>query len=241
MLQTIDDCVSELFRRPWKVALRFRVYQCLRGEPVPSSGIPSASYVECDLFEQVNSMLRGSIARFDPSEYPVDGGDMRANTKSWNKLSSALMRFCQKEGKFRLTSNGAHGKDQMVLCCSRFRFYTANKKVKKAEGDYRNHSLNCDKKHARKDGKNQKRKTSTSRPVKGSEASTCKVKLVIGIDQYSLFLVCGIGEETHKGHPPLEEEEMPTRLRIVPEEASSMARLMANNSVRPGLIAGVLI
>jgi hypothetical protein len=128
----------------------------------------------------------------------------------------------------------------MVLCCSHFRFYTANKKVKKAEGDYRNHSLNCDKKHARKDGKNQKRKTSTSRPVKDSEASTCKVRLVIGIDRYSLFLVCGIGEETHKGHPPLEEEEMPTRLRTVPKEASTMARLMANNSVRPGSIAGVL-
>jgi hypothetical protein len=242
LLQTIDEGVSKLFCRRWKAALHFRAYQCLRGEPVPSSGIPSASYVECDLFEMVNSLLRGSgsIARFDSSEYPVDAGGMKANKKSWNNLSSALMRACQKQGKFRLTSNGAHGKDQMALYCSHFKFYTANENVKKAEGKYRNHTVNCDKKNNRKAGKNQKKKTSTSRPVKGSEESTCKVKLVIGIDQYNFFLICGVGEETHEWHPPLVEEEMPTRLRTIPKEALTMARLMANNSVRPGSIAGVL-
>jgi hypothetical protein len=189
--------------------------------PTPLLSLPTAELLE-------------TTTTTGPSSYYL------VHTYYRHQYNSALMRVCQKEGKSRLTSNGAHGKDQMVLCCSHFRFYTGNKNVKKAEGDYRNHSLNCDKKHARKDGKNQRRKTSTSRPVKGSEATTCKVKLVIGIDQYSLFLVCGIGEETHEGHPPLEEEEMPTRLRTVPQEASTMARLMANNSVRPGSIAGVL-
>jgi hypothetical protein len=169
---------------------------------------------------------------------------MKANAKVWGELSSDLTAASKGHANCLLTSNGSYGKsnNQVVLYCSRYKFYPEKKRKKKAEGYYRQHTINCDKSNARKagGGNNMNKKTSTSRPLKVQNDTTCKVKLKIGIDANSLFLVCGSGEDMHEGHPPLDEGEMPTRRSTVPDEAMIMAKQMATKGARPGLISGVL-
>jgi hypothetical protein len=76
--------------------------------------------------------------------------------------------------------------------------------------------------------------------LKVQNDTTCKVKIVIGMDANSFFMLCGCGESTHEGHPPLGDEEMPTRQSTVPGEAIMTAKQMATNGARPGFIKGML-
>jgi hypothetical protein len=124
----------------------------------------------------------------DDDTAPRPLGGMKANSNVWGKLRSDLTASSKKHG-CQLTSNGSHGKaNQVSLRCSRFRFYPESKRRLKDDCVYRQHTINCDKANARKaTGNALPRKTSTSRPVKVKEESTCKVKLVIGVDATSFF------------------------------------------------------
>ena len=168
------------------------------GLPLNGSFLPSL-FVECNLFELTSNMLKGqAIAQFSPQAYPVVAPySMKGNEESWKKLSSDLIKESKEHGNFPLTSNGLHGKDQKVLCCSRFRHYHATMHV--ASGEYCRHIINLNRNNAwQNDGKKQKKKTGTSHPIKSNDDISCKVKLVVGIDQHSFFLVCGLGNDTHK-------------------------------------------
>ncbi len=58
--------------------------------------------------------------------------------------------------------------------------------------------------------------------------ANCKAKLMIGVDACSFFLVCGIGNAVHTGHPPLCSEEIPTRKRPAPQEALPVKEQMSS-------------
>jgi hypothetical protein len=236
-LQQLDDAVLNMRLRPWKAVLPFCVDHVTMGDDAS----PVGTFVELDLFSLVDCIYQGTIARFNPLHYPVVAGGMKANSNVWGKLRSDLTASSKKHG-CQLTSNGSHGKaNQVSLRCSRFRFYPESKRRLKDDCVYRQHTINCDKANARKaTGNALPRKTSTSRPVKVKEESTCKVKLVIGVDATSFFLVCGYGERTHEGHPPLGDGEMPTRRSTVPSEAIVMAKQLATKGARPRVISGVL-
>ena len=186
-----------------------------------------------DLFELTRGFrgLGGMIARFHPSKYPVVPGGMKNNIPTWKRLSSDIIAESKRSGKSILVSNGSHGKDsdRVVLICNRYRLYRGNRRHKKAD----------------KDSVCGNEGTNTSKAILGSSnGANCKAKLVIGVDSRSFFLVCGIGNNIHTGHPPLSSEEMPrTRKRtVVPENVSVVAQQMANREAKPGLIAsaGVL-
>jgi hypothetical protein len=128
----------------------------------------------------------------------------------------------------------------MILYCSSFKFYPEYARQKKAEGEYHKHTINCDKYNARKgDESKLNKKTSTSKPLKANNDTTCKVRLLIDIDLSSFFLVCGLGKDVHEGHRPLDTTE-PTWQCTVPKDATTAAKQMATKGTQPGLISGVL-
>jgi hypothetical protein len=197
---------------------------------------PVGTFVELDLFSLVDRIYHGTIARFNPLHYPVVAGGKKANSNVWGKLRSDLTASSKKHGCL-LTSNGSYGKANQVV----LHFYPESKRRLKADCVYRQHTINRDKANVRKaTGNDLPRKTSTSLPLKVKKESTCKVKLIIGIDATSLFLVCGYGENSHEGHPPLGDGEMPTRRLTVPNEAIVMAKQLATKGARPRVISGVL-
>ena len=234
LLQSIDDGIAKIRAQPWEANLPFNVYQCLRSEDMPPAPeLASSSFVETNLFELtagIHGLGKDFIACFNPVVYPVTSSRMRDNKESWAKLSTDLIRASKQHGNCVLASNGSYGNNQMILICSRSKYYKST--MQRASGEYRQHSMNRDKQYARTDeGKKQKKKTSTWLPVKENNDTTCKVKLVIGTDAYSFFVVCGIENGTHEGHPPLASEEMPTRKRTVPEDAKKLASQMAMKGI----------
>jgi hypothetical protein len=52
----------------------------------------------------------------------------------------------------------------------------------------------------RKAMESMKRKEQVPRRGPGSDETTCKAKLVFGMDSRSFYLVCGNGENVHTGH-----------------------------------------
>jgi hypothetical protein len=203
LFDEIDAGINDIRNCSWKAKLRFPSYYCSPDEPLPYSNL----YVASDLFELTQQVkgLAGMIARFDPSKYPVVAGGMKQNEQTWRKLSSDIMSESKNNGKLLLVSNGSWGSNEKkVLVCSRFRMYAEKARRPKAGGKLRARSINCDKRNARKgNGKSQKKRTSTSKALPGSDEPTCKAKLVIGIDSQSFFLVCGNGNDVHIGHLPL--------------------------------------
>lgn len=242
ILQTIDDSLSDFMKAEWKATLPFKVCISRTGDDDHANNL---MYQDQDLFELITLHGSGIIGRFDPSTYPVDGtGEWMSNNTSWKKLSSDLIAVSKMEGGVSLSGNGFYTKDKRTkaLFCSHFKYYNKGKR-KLAGGDYREYTMNRDKANARPDdGKSQKKRTSTSRPVKNEDekVATCKVKLVFGLDKQSFFLICGAGNDTHEGHPQMGSRELPTRKRTVPEGVHTMAKQLANNGVRPGTISGVV-
>lgn len=236
LLRSIDDDAAKLKTQKWKANLPFSVaYECYPSDPFPSS----FSSHECNLFDLTSNLKSNMIARFDPNKFPVVPGGWKANETSWQKLSTDLIAASKKDGGCPVTSNGKYGKNRVIVC-SRHRHYESKSSRKKADGAFRSHSMNNDKLNSRPNGKSLKRKTGTMRPFKQNEDITCKVKLVIGVDDHSFFVVCGTGNDMHEGHPPMATNEMTTRKRIVPEKAKELATRMRLNGARPGVIADVL-
>ena len=78
--------------------------------------------------------------------------------------------------------------------------------------------------------------TSTAKPVKGCGASTYKVKFQISVDDYSYFMICGVGHAVHQGHPMLECNEMPLLWKLESPNIIAMMKKMANHNAHVGLI-----
>jgi hypothetical protein len=213
-------------------------FECMAYEPIDTSTV----YTKVDIFLLTDPLcgLGSRITRFDPAVYPVAPGMMTDNIDSFNKLTDNLMSESQKHGNCSLNVHAKYGSNvnRASVYCSRATKYRESKKLK-AQGEFRKHSLNQDRKNARSnDGKSQKKKTATSKPT--DNESTCKAKLVVGMDSFSFFLVCGKGSSCHEGHPPKTIEEMPSRKRLLLEEAKDEAKLLANHGARPGLISAVM-
>jgi hypothetical protein len=199
-----------------QISQPFCVYLCLKSENLPCT---PTSFVKTNLFEltsAINGLGQGTIARFDPSLYPVRSPKMSDNIETWDKLCSDLIRASKDHGNCVLTSNtnGGGNRNQRILLCSRGKYYVAPKKI--ADRPLWKHTMNQNKQHnCSNNGKSQRKKTATSLPLKESNETTCKVRLAIGIDSLSFFVVGGRGHGIHEDHPPLEPTEMPTRKRMV--------------------------
>jgi hypothetical protein len=235
-MNSVYEDITKIQNRPWPANLTFVVAH----KSFPSEPMLQSSFIgeECNLFELASPVYKGMIARFDPVKYPVVPGGWKENKSSWDKLCADLAKASLEHGGSPLKSNGSHGKnkDYKVLKCSHHRYYSAH--GNQAGGVFRNHSLNNDRQNARKgDGKKQKKKTSTSLPVKENEDATCKVSLICGKDQYSFFVVCGLGHGTHEGHSRLASNEMPRPKRTIGKEAEKLAKTMRLKGARPGAIA----
>jgi hypothetical protein len=68
--------------------LQFPLYYCNPNEPLPSD---SSQYAMLDLFQLTEKVrgLGGTIARLDPSRYPVVPGGMKQNKASYVRSFSA--------------------------------------------------------------------------------------------------------------------------------------------------------
>ena len=79
---------------------------------------------------------------------------------------------------------------------------------------YRGSTYTGDKKDARgckSYGLALKRRNSTLRHT----SCTCRAKFTIRLDHNSFFMVCGIGENQHTGHPPLRANKIKNRKRFL--------------------------
>jgi len=197
-----------------------------------------------NLFDLTSREEKGFVGRFDPTTYPVlvPDGTIQDNKQSWDKLCTDVMAASKKSGGCTLVSSSKNGTNryQGTLSCYRSRSYreNSNKSRPKAGGEPRVSTFSRNKENARSDdGKKQVRRTSTSKAVPDSKETTCKAKVVIGVDAKSFFVICGLGKATHEGHPPLKNGEMPNRKRLIPEEAKAEAKRMANLGARPGLVS----
>lgn len=241
LLQSIDDGCSNLLRDcSWKASLDFKVHRCLESDPLTST----CEFLQCNLFELTAKVcgLGGQVARFEPKLYPPATNGIMKGSDSWKKLSDDLMRVSTEGGgsSLNVVINYGGKKDRAALACSHGRAYRQSK-APRAGGAFRTHTFNRDKLNARSNkGLEQKKKTSTSKPIAAKNEETCKVKLVIGMDAQSFMLICGNGDDTHEGHPSLAKGEMPLRKRLINENAEKEAKQMAIHGGRPGLICGMV-
>lgn len=112
-----------------------------------------------------------------------------------------------------------------------------------AKEAYHKSSINLDQKNACSvNGKSQKKWMSIYRAVTETmKALGCKVKLMIGAYSNSYFVVGGAGGSScHEGHPPVNEEDMPSQKRHLTDEAVQHAKVMAIHGTHPGLVSAVI-
>jgi hypothetical protein len=129
------------------------------------------------------------------------------------------------------------------LKCSNFRKYSLEQgenfltpKQGSATESYRATSYTGDKKNARgckSSGLALKRRNSTLRHT----SCTCRVKFTLRIDQNSFFLVCGIGENQHTGHPPLHSNKIRNRKRFLDLSTLETVAAMSVANIQPAQAA----
>jgi hypothetical protein len=66
---------------------------------------------------------------------------------------------------------------------------------------------------------------------------TCSAKIVIQLDQYSFHLVCGVGDNNHRGHPPMAPNEITNCKRFLDVPTLENAAAMADANIRPSQAA----
>jgi MULE transposase domain len=179
------------------------------------------------------------IVRFSPIRYPITGGF--GKDAGGQHLITDLCQIARSHGHCALTSNGSAGrgcKNQRVLICSHARKYHPKAvpcKMEDMEMDtttYRVTTYIGDKKNARgskSSGKALKRRTSTLR----DSGCACTAKLVIRLDQLSFYLVCGLGDNKHTGHPPMESNEITNRKRYLDVATLENVTAMAAANILP--------
>jgi hypothetical protein len=88
--ESIDKGISKLRNQKWNANLPFRVRLCLKSENLPCT---PTSFVKTNLFElmsAIHGLGQGTIARFDPSAYPVRSPNMSDNIETSNDKASSL-------------------------------------------------------------------------------------------------------------------------------------------------------
>ena len=206
LLHDIDCTTALLLSEPWTATLRFQGFLC-----ASNSTVPHDEYVvqDHDLFELTKPKYTGWVCRFDPDLYAVVPGGFENNRKVFNALATALMSVSHSHHNCRLTSQGRNWFSfNRYLKCTHHRRYQPKSK---AGGDLRTSSMTCDKKNSRgTNGQRMPRRTTTIKAV--GDSVTCKVRLMLRVDDASVFMVCGIGSNTHEGHPPISDGILPRRV-----------------------------
>ncbi len=82
-------------------------------------------------------------------------------------------------------------------------------------------------------GKALRRRNCTQRDTR----CTCSAKIVIRLDQYSFHLVCGVGDNQHRGHPPMARNEITNRKRFLDAPTLENAAAMAAANILPSQAA----
>ncbi|KAI2494665.1 hypothetical protein MHU86_19844 [Fragilaria crotonensis] len=240
----LDQTLSDLKAMSWTASLPFKGHFCHATDDF------NASLESSDLFEYTTSMYKGSnhIIRFSPSLYPINGGF--GKDSGGHSLISDLLQAAKSVGNCALVSNGYGLRsptnvtdvlltDQRILKCSNFRKYSSDQGgmssiLNESTGtdSYRVTTYTGDKKNARgckSSGVALKRRNSTLRGT----SCTCRVKFTLRIDHNSFFLVCGIGNNQHTGHPPLLSNEIRNRKRFL--DISTLETVAAMSVANIGL------
>ena len=207
---------------------------------------------EYDLFQYTISMYKGSkhIIRFSPSLYPITGGF--GKDSGGHSLISDLLQASKSVGNCALVSNGYSLRsptnvtdlvqsEQRILKCSNFRKYSFEQDsstMNQGTGtdSYRGSTYTGDKKNARgckSSGLAMKRRNSTLRHT----SCTCRAKFTIRLDHKSFFMVCGIGENQHTGHPPLLANEIRNRKRFLDDSTLETIAAMSVANIQPAQAA----
>jgi MULE transposase domain len=246
----VDATLSALKDMSWTASLPFKGHFCLATDVFDET-----LETEYDLFEYTTSIYKGSnhIIRFNPSLYPITGGF--GKDSGGHTLITDLLQAAKSVGNCALVSNGfgrrvptndtdteVHA-EQRQLKCSNFRKYSSEQGENfltpnqgTATESYRATSYTGDKKNARgckSSGLALKRRNSTLRHT----SCTCRVKFTLRIDQNSVFLVCGIGDNQHTGHPPLHSNEIRNRKRFLDLSTLETVSAMSVANIQPAQAA----
>ena len=232
----MDAFLTAFKTATWIGSLPLNGHLCL-----PSEDFCASSEMNHDLFEYTTSSLyKGPmkfIVRFSPLLYPIVGGF--GKDSGGQKLITDLCQSARSHGNCALISNGSSAKackDQRVLLCSNGRKYHRCLEGAKADSTYRVTTYVGDKKNARgsnNSGKALQRRNCTQRDTR----CTCSAKIVIRLDQYSFYLVCGVGDNNHRGHPPMAPNEITDRKRFLNVPTLENAAAMAAANIRPSQAA----
>ena len=182
------------------------------------------------LFQYTTSIYKGSkhIIRFSPSLYPITGGF--GKDSGGHSLITDILQAAKSVGNCALVSSAGCGfhllltnitdtdlqSEQCIMECSNFRKYLFEQGgmssiLNQGAGtdSYCATTYTEDKKNARGCKSSGivalKRRNSTLCHT----SYTCYAKSTLRMDHTtSFFLVCGIGENQHTGHPPLHSNEI---------------------------------
>ena len=164
------------------------------------------------------------------------------------KLLTAISGASQLHGGCELKMNGgSNGKNSKTLFCPKHRMYDsysiARKAIKKAKeqpiGPVRATTYHCDKRNSRGlQGKSMKKRTATSRPL--TTQDTCKVHLILGFDEKTYFMKCGIGQGTHTNHVSLTASESTVRAKFIDENMMLFQKELAIANIQPGKTAAAV-
>ena len=229
----------------WIGTLPFKGHLCFDQEDFCAS-----SETSLDLFEYTTSLYKGlkQIVWFSPLTYPIAEGF--GKDSGGQTLITDLCQAARAYGNCAFASNGTGGKvgkvQQRKLLCSNGRKYYRRSSdddevpSSTTEGTgsehYRLTTYVADKKNSRgsnNSGKALKRRNSTQR----SATNTCPAQIVIRLDHNSVFLVCGLGCNNHKGHPPMGANEITNRKRFLDVETLENVAAMGAANIQPAQAA----
>ena len=246
----MDQTLSALKAMSWTASFPFKGNFCLKTD------IFNASLeTEYDLFEYTTSIYKGSkhIIWFSPFLYPITGGF--GKDSGGHSLITDLLQAAKSLGNCPLLSNGCGLRsptnvtdtdvqsEQHILKCSNFRKYFSEQGGNSSTliqgtgtDSYCITTYTGDKKNAcgyKSSGLALKRLNSTLR----NTSCTCCVKFTLWIDHDSFFLVCGIGENQHTGHPPLHSNEIRNCKRFLDLSTLETVAAMSVANIQPAQAA----
>jgi hypothetical protein len=239
----LDLDLSALKHITWTASLPFKGHYCHQTDIFNAS-----SETEVDLFAHTKSEHKGLCIRFSPSLYPITGGFVGKDSGG-RILISDILQAARSVGNCALVSNGSGGPPTVrILKCSKFRNYspssfeqggmpsTMNQDTGTGTDPYRVTTYTGDKKNARGcngSGKSMKRRSTTLR----NNPCTCRAKFTLRFDANSFFMVCGIGENQHSGHPCLVANEISNRKRFIDPSTLENVAAMAVANIQPAQAA----
>ena len=195
------------------------------------------------------------IIWFSLSIYPITGG--YGKDSGGHSLITDLLQAAKSVWNCALVSNGygscfstnatdseVQSEQQRVLKCSNFCKYLSelggnSSTLNQGTGtdSYRVTTYTGNKKNARgckSSGLSLKRWNST---LRHSTSCTCRVKFTLRIDSNSFFLVWGIGENQHAGHPPLHSKEIRNHKRFLDLSTRKTVAAMSVANIQPAQAA----